>query len=154
VHKLRSGAVVMLALASTGCLGSVHNSAGTASLNEEVRDGNFAFTVTAVNIGVPKTGYQTAQGIFVVFQIMVKNLGDAPRTVYCQDQRLRDQAGKTYDNAVSIVGRAGEANIGPGKEVHVTCAFDVPKGTLPAAIVVHASPYSRGATVTVLGQSR
>jgi hypothetical protein len=146
----------MLALTTsvTGCLGSVHHSSGTASLNEEVRDGNFAFTVTAVNIGVPKTGHQTAQGVFVVFQIMVKNVGDAPRTVYCQNQRLKDQAGKTYDNAVSIVGREGQAVINPGKEVHVTCAFDVPAGTLPAAIVVHDSAYSRGVTVEVLGGSR
>ena len=136
----------------TGCLGSVHSS--SPSLNDEVRDGNFAFTVTAVNIGVPKTGYQTAQGVFVVFQIMVKNLGDAPRTAYCQNQRLKDQAGRTYDDAVSIVGREGEANIGPGKEVHITCAFDVPKGTLPAAIVVHESPYSKGVKVQVLEESR
>ena len=136
----------------TGCLGPGPSS--SPSLNEEVRDGNFAFTVTAVNIGVPKTGYQTAQGVFVVFQIMVKNVGDAPRTVYCQNQRLKDQAGKTYDDAVSIVGREGEANVSPGREVHITCAFDVPKGTLPAAIVVHDSPYSKGVKVQVLGEVR
>ena len=146
---MRKISVLAAATLVTGCLGAVHSS--SPSLNDEVRDGNFAFTVTAVNIGVPEAGHRSAEGVFVVFQIMVRNVGDAPRTVYCQDQRLRDQAGRTYDNAVSIVGREGEANIGPGKQVHVTCAFDVPKGTLPAAMVVRGSAYSRGVAVTVLG---
>ena len=135
----------------TGCLGPVHNSSGTAALNDEVRDGKFAFTVTGVNIGVPKIGYLTAQGVFVVVDITARNIGDEPRTVYCQNQKLKDLAGKTYNDAVDAGRREDLINIDPGKQVRVACAFDVPVGTLPAAVEVHDSAYSKGATVKVLG---
>jgi hypothetical protein len=135
----------------TGCLSSVHSSSATAALNDEVHDGGFAFTVTGVNLGVPKIGYQSAQGVFVVVDITVQNIGDEARTVYCQNQMLKDLAGKTYNDAVDVGRRDDLINIDPGKKVHFTCAFDVPVGTLPAAIEVHDSAYSRGATVKVLG---
>jgi hypothetical protein len=142
----------MLALTTsvTGCLSSGHSSSPTVSLNEEVNVGKFAFTVTQVNIGVPKIGYETAQGVFLVVSLTAKNIGDEPRTVYCQHQKLKDLAGKTYDNAVTV-GRGDDMiNIYPGKQVPFKCAFDVPIGTLPATVEVHDLAYSKGATVEVL----
>ena len=132
----------------TGCLGSSHSS--NPGINDEVRDGHFAFTVTAINVGVPKTGDRTAQGTFVVVNLMVKNISGAPRAVYCQNQTLRDFAGKKYDDAVNLNSREDRVNIDPGDRVHITCAFDVQRGALPAAIELRDSPYTRGVRVTLL----
>jgi Domain of unknown function (DUF4352) len=132
----------------TGCLGS----SATRGLGDEVHDGQFAFTVTAIDLGVPNIGSKTAQGVFVVVDLTVKNLSDIERTVYCQNQKLKDLAGKTYDDAVTVGSRENLININPGKQVHVKCAFDVPVGTLPSTIEVHDSPYSSGAAVQVLSK--
>ncbi|MCV7196951.1 DUF4352 domain-containing protein [Mycobacterium angelicum] len=146
-----ASALVAVAIVVSGCLSWVHSSAPTASLNDEVRDGNFAFTVTVIDLGVQKIGYQAPQGVFVVVHLMVKNIGKLPRTVYCQNQTLRDQAGRKYDNALTVGSREDQININPGSQVHVRCAFDVPVGTLPATLQVRDSPYSKGAIVTLLG---
>lgn len=132
----------------SGCLSPRHISGPT--LNDEVRVGNFAFTVTALHLGVPKTGSRTAQGAFVVVNLRVKNIGAVERSVYCQDQTLRDQAGRKYDNAVNVGSREDRVEIKPGKQVLVTCAFDLPTGTLPATLTVRDSQYARGATVALL----
>ena len=152
----RTLAVTALAITTsvTGCHSSVPSSQPTVSLNQEVRDGKFAFNVSKVDIGTANIGIHAAQGIFVIADIMVKNIGDEPRTAYCQNQRLKDLAGKTYDGAVTVGGGEDLINIKPGKQVRFTCAFDVPKGTLPAAIEVHDRTYSPGATVRVLGALR
>ncbi|WP_310785761.1 DUF4352 domain-containing protein [Mycobacterium sp. Z3061] len=137
------------ALAASGCLGAQH--ASNPSLNDEVRVGDLAFTVTAINLGVPQTGHRTAQGVFVVVNLAVGNKGDRPRSVYCQDQTLRDPAGKRYGNAMNLDSPADLVTVGPGNRVLVKCAFDVPTGTLPAAIELRDSQYSKGVRVTLLG---
>jgi predicted RecA/RadA family phage recombinase len=142
-------AVITVAASITGCHASRH---GTASLNDEVRDGDFAFTVTAINLGVPQTGNQTAQGVFVVVQLMVRNISGGARSVYCQNQILKDFAGKRYDNAVNIGNRNDLTTVEPGRQVHITCAFDVPTGSLPASLQVHDARYSSGVTLTLLGR--
>jgi hypothetical protein len=80
----------------------------------------------------------------------VRNIGDAPRTVCCQNQRLKALAGRTYDGGVNVGAGEDLINIKPGNQVRFSCAFDVQNGALPAAVEVHDSPYFRGATVTVL----
>jgi Domain of unknown function (DUF4352) len=150
----RAVAALAVTTAVTGCHIPAHSSSATVSLNQEVRDGKFAFTVTRVNISAPTIGIHTAQGTFVVVDITVANIGDEPRTLYCQNQKLKDLAGKTYDDAVTVGGGEDAININPGKKARVTCAFDVPKGTLTAAVEVHDRAYSPGATVQVLGAVR
>lgn len=149
---MRSNAAVvwtLAALAASGCLGAPHPS--DPSLNDEVRVGDLAFTVTAINLGVPQTGHRTAQGVFVVVDLAVGNTGERPRSVYCQDQTLRDSAGKRYGNAMNLDSPADLFTVGPGSKMLVKCAFDVPTGTLPAAIELRDSQYSKGVRVTLLG---
>ncbi|MBI2699391.1 hypothetical protein A9W98_01605 [Mycobacterium gordonae] len=140
---------ILVALAASGCLGARHASA--PSINDEVRVGELAFTVTSINLGVPATGHRTAQGVFHVVNLMIQNKGDRPRSVFCQDQTLRDPAGKRYTNVANIESPGDLVRIDPGAKVLVKCAFDVPSGTLPAAIELRDSPYSRGVTVRLLG---
>jgi hypothetical protein len=131
-------------------MGSLHGSG--PSLGVEVRDGDFAFTATSIHLGVPKTGNRTAEGVFVLVNLSVKNKGTGPRSVYCQNQTLRDFAGKRYENAVSVGASEDQLRIQPGKAADITCAFDVPTGTLPAAIEVRDSQFSRGVRVMLLGR--
>jgi hypothetical protein len=148
VAALAAGLVV------TGCLDPVQrtlrSSAPTVALNEKVDVGAFTFTVTAVELAQPKIGYRTAQGVFVVVDIAVKNIGDDLRSVYCQNQILKDLAGRAYDNGVAIGAVDDMTNIKPGNRVEFQCAFDVPVGTLAGAVEVHDTAYSDGATVKVL----
>ena len=148
----RSAALAALAVITsvTGCLSSVHSSSGTASLNDEVHVGLFVFTVTSVDIGTPRIGYRTAQGVFVIVQITAKNIGDTPRSVYCQNQKLKDLSGRTYDDAINIGSGEDLFNINPGMQVRFGCAFEVPNGTLPGTVELHDSAYSKGVPVTVL----
>lgn len=139
-----------MTLTLTGCWSAGH-SAGPA-INDEVRDGSFGFTVATINIGIPKTGNRTAQGTFVVVNLMVRNVGKAPRPVYCQNQTLRDFAGKRYDTAVNLESPQDRVTIEPGYQVRIACAFDVPEGTLPAAIELRDSPYTRGVRVALLAR--
>jgi Domain of unknown function (DUF4352) len=138
------------AISVTGCLGSLHSSSATASLNDEVHVGAFAFTVRSVDIGTPTIGIKAAQGVYVVVRFTVKNIGDTPRSVYCQNQKIKDLAGKTYDDAVNVGSGEDLFNINPGREIRFSCAFDVPKDTLPGTVEVHDSAYSKGVAVTVL----
>ncbi|OBH02229.1 hypothetical protein A5696_11780 [Mycobacterium sp. E2699] len=140
--------------AVTGCHSPAEGSFPTVSLNHEVRDGKFAFTVHRVNVGTPGIGIHTAQGAFVLVDITVRNIGDELRAMYCQNEELNDLAGKTYDDAVTAGGGEDTIEINPGKQARVTCAFDVPKGMLAAAVEVHDRVCSSGATVQVLGALR
>lgn len=152
--RLRAVAALAVTTVVTGCQSSAQSSSATVALNHEVRDGDFAFTVTKVNIGTPNIGIHTAQGVFVIVDITVRNVGDAPRTVYCQNQKLKDLAGRTYDDAVTVGRGEDMINIGPREQVRFACAFDVPKGTLTGAVEVRHGAYSRGSTVQVLGVAR
>lgn len=149
VRAVRAACCVVAAMLVSGCLGTTHRSG--PSFGDEVRDGDFAFTVTSISLGVPKTGNRTAQGVFVVVNLTVKNVGTGPRSVYCQNQTLRDPAGKRYENGVAIGDDEDQLRIKPGKAAHVTCAFDVPTSTLPAVIEVRDSQFSRGVRVTLFG---
>ncbi len=140
-----------VALAVSGCFGARH--ASGPSLNDEVKVGELEFTVTAINLGVPTTGHRTAQGVFVVVTLMVENVSDRPRSVYCQDQTLKDPAGRRYGNALNLDSPADLVIVGPGTKTLIRCAFDVPSGTLPAAIELRDSPYPKAVDVTLLGGS-
>ncbi len=153
---LRAGAVLALTVSLTGCFDSARSPHGssasgpTVSLTQEVRDGDFVFTVDSVDLAATQIGLHAPQGVFVIVAITAKNVGQDARSVYCQDQQIKDLSGRTYDNAVPVGADEDIINIKPGSRVTLACAFDVPKDTLTAAVVVHYSTYSRGATVTVL----
>ncbi|CAM3094161.1 hypothetical protein BST27_03395 [Mycobacterium intermedium] len=120
------------------------------SLSDEVRVGKFMFTVTAISLGVPKTGSRTAQGTFVIVNLRVRNMVAVPQPVYCQDQTLKDRNGRRYDNAVNLDRNGDRTVIQPGKAVQVKCAFDVRKDSLPETITLRDSQYTSGVTVSLL----
>ncbi|MCV6977638.1 DUF4352 domain-containing protein [Mycobacterium bourgelatii] len=140
--------MVAVAVVAAGCGGVPHHSG--PSLNDEVRVGKFMFTVTAISLGVPKTGTRTAQGTFVIVNLRVRNMVAVPQPVYCQDQTLKDRNGRRYDNAVNLDSHTDRTVIQPGKAVQIKCAFDVRKDSLPDSVTLRDSQYTSGVTVTLL----
>lgn len=124
--------------------------AAAAALNTPVRDGQFEFTVTAVDAGGATIGTsdvtQTAQGKFILAHITVKNISN-------QAQKLTDQQGRqatASPTAALFMDRQNFlAQINPGNSVQGVVVFDVPKDSVPATFELHESLFSAGAIVSV-----
>ncbi|GAA3694450.1 DUF4352 domain-containing protein [Terrabacter ginsenosidimutans] len=128
----------------------------TAKVGQKVRDGQFEFTVTKVQKGVKSVGDQylneKAQGQFVLVNVTVSNIGDAAQTLSDSSQKVRDAKGREFssDTAAAIYVKDNKVfleEINPGNTVKGTLVFDMPKGTEPASIELHDSPFSDGVTV-------
>nr|WP_255605085.1 DUF4352 domain-containing protein [Mycolicibacterium xanthum] len=119
----------------------------------EVTDGTLAFTVHGIEIApsiaaadVPVR--KTARGEYVIVHMTVRNIGDAPATFLGTFQKLA-AAGTNYpiDDEATFYAGGGIAQLAPGDEADVAVAFDVPPGTSPDAIELHADPLSPGIEV-------
>jgi hypothetical protein len=78
----------------------------------------------------------------------VTNIGDLPVTFLGTLQKLK-AAGNVFDiddEATFYIG-GGLAELAPGAQADVSVAFDVPPGTVPEAIELHADPVSPGIEV-------
>ncbi|MEV6067427.1 DUF4352 domain-containing protein [Nocardia sp. NPDC052001] len=128
-----------------------------AAAGSEVRDGKFAFIVTSVDPAVAALGdneilRKTAQGEYVVVHVDITNTGDKAQSYFGDNQKLIDDQGKQYSNdtaAELAVNTSLTAEINPGNKLSVSIPFDVPKGTIPAAIELHDSAFSGGARVAL-----
>ncbi|GAA2745331.1 DUF4352 domain-containing protein [Terrabacter aerolatus] len=128
----------------------------SAKVGQKVRDGQFEFTVTKVQKGVKSVGDQylneKAQGQFVLVNVTVSNIGDSAQTLSDSSQKVRDAKGREFssDTAAAIYVKDNKVfleEINPGNTVKGTLVFDMPKGTEPASIELHDSPFSDGITV-------
>jgi hypothetical protein len=127
-----------------------------AKVGQKVRDGQFEFTVTKVKSGVKSVGdeyvNQKAQGQYVLVSITVSNIGDKAQMLADSSQKVRDAKGREFssDTTAAIYMKDNKVfinEINPGNSVKGTLVFDMPKGTKPASIELHDSPFSDGATV-------
>jgi len=128
-------------------------------IGSPVRDGQFEFVVKSQKCGVAQVGGEflnkTAQGQFCLVTMVVKNIGDEPRTFDDSNQVGYNAAGAKYsaDGAASLY--ANENNetflneINPGNQVTGTVVFDIPKGGKIARLELHDSPFSGGVEVTL-----
>ncbi|ONM47289.1 DUF4352 domain-containing protein [Nocardia donostiensis] len=129
----------------------------TAPAGTSVRDGKFEFTVTAVEPPVQTVGdnpylQSTAQGRYILVHVTVTNIGDKPQTYFSSNQKLFDDQGRRYENdtmAELNVNDHLSTPINPGNSIAVTIVFDVPAGTVPAALQLHDSVFSGGAKVAL-----
>ncbi len=114
-------------------------------------DGPLEFTVTGVEsaptVTDPTNEFLTkdAQGEFVVVRLTVRNTSPDPATFLGTFQKLK-AAGTVYsaDDQASFYVGGGLAEIPPGGQVDVGVAYDVPPGTVPESIELHADPTSPG----------
>jgi uncharacterized protein DUF4352/uncharacterized protein DUF2510 len=119
-------------------------------------DGPLTFAVTGVERGTTITDSENdfltkdAQGEFVVVRLNVQNTGTDPGQFLGTFQKL-NAAGQVYtidDEATFYVG-GGFVDIPPGGEVQVGLAYDVPPGTSPESVELHADPTSPGVVLPV-----
>lgn len=123
-------------------------------LGDPVRDGKFEFTVAGVKCGAAKVGNQfaneTAQGMFCLVDVTVKNIGQEAQTFSGASQKAFDATGTQFSNDTGAEIYANEGastfleEINPGNQVKGKLVFDVPKGTKLTALELHDSMFSGG----------
>jgi len=119
-------------------------------------DGPLEFTVTgierATTVTDPTNEFATkdAQGEFIVVRLTVRNTSPDPAQFLGTFQKL-NAAGTTYaiDDEASFYAGGGFVEIPPGGQVDVGVAYDVPPGTAPESIELHADPISAGVVLPV-----
>ena len=119
----------------------------------QATDGGLTFSVTGVE-STPSVQYQdapvekTAQGEFLIVHMTVLNSGAEPATFLSTYQKL-NAGGITYytDDEATFYLNGGLAELNPGDTADVAIAFDVPPGTLPESLEVHADPIGAGVEV-------
>lgn len=128
-----------------------------AAVGAEVRDGQFAFTVTkfekATRVGTEFL-HKDAQGEFLIVHMTVKNIGDKPGHFFGQNQKLFDAQGREFsaDSAAAIYFKDAKSlyeEINPGNQVNGVVLFDLPKGVNPTSIELHDSLMSGGVKVNL-----
>ncbi|WP_330232900.1 DUF4352 domain-containing protein [Nocardia sp. NBC_00508] len=128
-----------------------------APVGSAVRDGKFEFVVTAVDPPVRTVGDNqflstTAQGEYLLIHVDVSNIGNEARGYFGSNQTLIDDQGRKFTNdtrAEINVNERLSADINPGNKISVTIVFDVPPGTVPAALELHDSMFSGGVKVAL-----
>lgn len=136
---------------------STASAAPAPPVGSAVRDGQFEFLVTKVEQGAETVGEgfwsEQAKGEFVLIYVDITNIGKEPRRYSSSNQQLFDDRGREFsssfsaDIALNDYGSSEELN--PGHQISVVLAFDVPAGTVPAAVEFHDSMFSGGAKVAL-----
>jgi len=126
-------------------------------IEDEARDGQFAFTVTKVKRGVKSVGDQylnaQAQGQFCLVTMTVKNIGDSPQTMFSSNQKgfIGDTEYGVDDTATLYTAKNGDSpwikDINPGNALTGTIVFDIPKGKQLDKLELHDSAFSGGVEV-------
>lgn len=137
---------------------SVEVAPAAAAVGSKVRDGEFEFTVTKVDRGVPAVGgeflREKAQGQFLLVHVTVENIGAEPQTLVDSVQKVRDDQGREFatDTVAAMVIEGNDVffnEINPGNIVQGVLVYDMPKGAKPASIELHDSMFSGGVTVSL-----
>lgn len=119
----------------------------------EATDGPLSFAVHGLDIGPTVVMSDApiekiAEGEFIVVHMTVTNVGTEAESFVGMFQTLR-AGGTTYplaDEATAYLGGTA-AELAPGASADVSLAFDVPPGTVPEAIELHAEPGTPGVQV-------
>lgn len=125
----------------------------TVAAGGEAVDGPLAFVVTDIEIGTTVSSTEAPvrkdpAGEFVVVRLWVTNISDAPAQFTGSLQRLFAGGTEyTADEEASFYVNGGLVEIPPGAEAHVGVAFDVPAGTVPEFVDLHADAMSPGVQI-------
>lgn len=137
-----------------------------AALGASVRDGNWAFVVTAVKCGLtsltdPSTRQVTrpGSGQFCVVVVKGTNITTGPQSLDWTEVMLADTAGNSYDRASGDPHMAAwhtyvGATVPPGMDVNPGATgpqvyvYDLPAGVRAASVELHGGPTTGGAYVT------
>jgi hypothetical protein len=119
----------------------------------QATDGGLTFAVTGVETApsVPigdGSQEQTAQGEYLIVHLNVLNASDQPVTYVGMWQKL-NAGGTAYaiDDVATASLKGTSAQLNPSDSVDLAIAFDVPPGTSPESLEVHADPSTAGAQI-------
>jgi hypothetical protein len=125
-----------------------------ASIGQEARDGQFAFTVTAVDrskvAGDLSNEFEivTAQGEFLNVHITVANVGSHAQTFFASNQKLKIESKEfSPDGTAAFWTKSADVEINPGNSIQAVVSFDVPPGTSGGTLQLHDSIFSGGTQV-------
>lgn len=130
--------------------------ATAGQLGKPTRVGSFQFTVTGMHCGATQVGGeygQKAQGAYCLVSVTVKNVANSPEEFADSAQHAISATGAQLDadSAADLYANKDAqvifTNINPGNTVHAVLAFDVPKGTKLAAVVLHDNEFEQGVKV-------
>jgi hypothetical protein len=131
----------------------------TVGLNQPARDGKFEFTVTGVDCSKNTIGNDpvstTANGVFCIVSMNVKNIGDQAQTLDATSQYGYDAQGKKYSTDTKSEfylpnqGGALFNQLNPGSSVSGQIVYDVPAGTKLTKLELHDSSFSGGVDVNL-----
>jgi hypothetical protein len=148
---------------ASGRAPSATNTASPPSvgIGQEVRDGNFAFVVTSVDVsktaGDPGSQFKISpkQGEFVNVHLTVRNVGDRPQTFLAYNQTLQLGAQQfSSNNAATMWTQAMTVDVNPGSSIHAAVSFDVPPGNSKDGVLTVRSSLSSGGARISLRQPR
>jgi len=131
------------------------SAAPLAGIGQEVRDGNFGFVVTSVDVSKtasdPSIQFEIVpkQGEFVNVHLTVSNVGERPQSFFAYKQTLQTGANQFSSNNEATMWKQGmTAQINPGNSIQAVVSFDVPPGTpTDGVLTVHGSLSSGGAKI-------
>ncbi|MFC6013777.1 DUF4352 domain-containing protein [Nocardia lasii] len=157
VLALFGGCVALISSAADEVTKAEESRAVAAPAGTEVRDGKFGFTVTKVDPPVQTVGdneylRKTAQGEFVLVYVDVANTSTVAQHYFGSNQKLIDDQGREFANDTSAEMNVNDqlsAEINPGNKISMVLVFDVPVGTVAAAVEFHDSAFSDGARVAL-----
>jgi hypothetical protein len=128
-------------------------------IGSSVRDGQFAFVVTAVDCGKSTLGtadvHLTADGKYCVLTVSVHNVGGQSRIFTSTSQKAYDADGTKFSSDTEAGFYANNANqtllkkLNPGDQVTEKLVFDVPKSIKLTTLELHDSPFSGGVKVSL-----
>ena len=126
-------------------------------IGDEVRDGDFAFTVLSLDCGATKIatagGFleERAQGHYCKMRLSVKNIKDSPQSFWASDQFVYNDKGQKYSSdteASILLNDAGTIeDINPGNSITTVVVFDVPVDAKIIKAELHDSGLSGGVEV-------
>ena len=129
-----------------------------AGLGTTVKDGKFAFTVTAIKCGIKMVGTdmlgEAAQGQFCRVSLTVENVGNEAQSMFASNQYAFDAKGRkfTADSTASMYDDASRTlfeDINPGNSIRGHVYFDMPAGVTVKQLELHDSLFSGGVRVAL-----
>jgi hypothetical protein len=126
------------------------------AIGQEVRDGQFAFTVTSIDrsktAGDLSNQFEIvpAQGEFLNVHMTVVNTGNHAQTFFATNQKLKI-SNRVYEanSQAALWTQSLNVTINPGNSIQAVVSFDVPPGTNGGTVQLHDSTFSGGAEVAL-----
>ena len=158
-NKSKSGTSSNTAVNTASTNGTQQNTVKEYGLNEQVQDGDLAFTVT--NVTTAKTlgnsfTQKNAQGTFYVVTLKIENKGNKTTTFDSSMGKVTDDKGREFERSIEGQTAKGMAQgnvdlflqqIQPSLSVTGDLVFDLPSDIQNPMLVVKGSLFSNGAKI-------